>query len=221
MQNTLKSTLNFTDYFCNMFFLQTTAGWFSGIDAFDRKIFFLINNDSSNRFFDAVLPFMRESNFWAPLYLFMLLFAVLNFGKRGWLWFLFAVCTAALTDLVSSHLIKEHIFRLRPCQNPELADRINILANYCPQSSSFTSSHAANHFGLAVFVVLTLRRYTSSWIYLFYAWAFIVCYTQVYVGVHYPLDVISGALVGSLPGYFMARFFNNYAGLLSLQNKSA
>jgi membrane-associated phospholipid phosphatase len=221
MQNTLKSTLNFTDYFYSMFLLQTTANWFSGIDAIDRRIFFLINNDSSNPFFDTVLPFMRESDIWAPLYLFMLIFAVLNFGKKGWLWFLFALCTAAVTDLVSSHLIKEHIFRLRPCQNPALADKINILANYCPQSSSFTSSHAANHFGLAVFIVLTLRKYTSSWVNLFYAWAFIISYAQVYVGVHYPLDVITGGLIGWLLGYFIARFFNNYAGLISLQNKTA
>ncbi len=204
-----------------MFFLQTTANWFSTIEPLDRKLFFLVNNKTSNPFFDAVLPFMREANFWAPLYLFILVFAVLNFGKRGWLWFLFGICTVALTDLISSRLIKENIFRLRPCQNPDLSGNIHILANYCPQSSSFTSSHAANHFGLAVFIILTMRRYTSPWIYLFYAWAFIVCYTQVYVGVHYPFDVFSGALLGSVAGYFMARFFNNYAGLLSLQNKTA
>jgi len=123
--------------------------------------------------------------------------------------------------LVSSHLIKEHIFRLRPCQNPELAQQIRILVNYCPTSSSFTSSHAANHFGLAGFVVLTMRRFTSGRINLFIAWAAIICFAQVYVGVHYPFDVISGGLLGWLLGYIMARFFNNYAGLISLQNKIA
>jgi membrane-associated phospholipid phosphatase len=204
-----------------MFFLQTTASWFSGIEAIDRKLFLIINRDLSNGFFDAVLPFIRESNIWAPLYLFMLVFAVSNFGKRGWLWFLFAICTAALCDLVSSHLIKEHIFRLRPCQNPELAQQMHVLVNYCPTSSSFTSSHAANHFGLAVFVVLTMRRFTPRWINLFYAWAVAICFAQVYVGVHYPFDVISGGLLGWLLGYIMARFFNNYAGLISLQNKTA
>jgi membrane-associated phospholipid phosphatase len=221
MQNTLKSTLNFTDYFYSMFFLQTGANWFTGIDAFDRKLFFLVNNGMANNFFDTAMPFLRESNIWVPLYLFMLVFAAVNFGKRGWLWMLFAICTAAVCDLVSSHLIKEHIFRLRPCQNPALADHIRILANYCPQSSSFTSSHATNHFGLSMFIVATLQAYTSTWIRLFFVWAAIICFSQVYVGVHYPLDVASGALLGCLLGYIFAVFFNNYAGLISLQNKRA
>ena len=204
-----------------MLFLQTAAGWFSGIDAIDRKIFFFVNGQLSNPFLDTVLPYLREATIWTPLYLFMLVFAVSNFGKRGWLWFLYAICTVAICDLVSSHLIKEHIFRLRPCQNPDLSQQIHILVNYCPGSSSFTSSHATNHFGLATFVVLTLRRYTSSWILLFFAWAAIVCFAQVYVGVHYPFDVLSGAILGCLLGYIPARSFNNYVGLISLQNKTA
>lgn len=194
---------------------------FNGIEAADRKVFFFINDRMSNHFFDSVLPFVRESTIWAPLYLFMLVFAVSNFGKRGWLWFLFAICTAALCDLVSSHLIKEHIFRLRPCQDPELADSIHILVNYCPMSSSFTSSHATTHFGLATFIVVTLRRYISGWAYLFLVWAAVISFAQVYVGVHYPFDVVSGGILGGLLGFIVARFFNNDAGLISLQNKIA
>ena len=204
-----------------MFFLQTESALFSGIEATDRKLFFFINDRMSNHFFDSVLPFVRESTIWAPLYLFMLVFAVSNFGKRGWLWFVFAVCTAALCDLVSSHIIKEHIFRLRPCQDPELADQIHILVNYCPVSSSFTSSHATTHFGLAVFIAVTLRRYISRWVYLFLAWAAVISFAQVYVGVHYPFDVVCGAVLGCLLGFIVARFFNNYTGLISLQNKIA
>jgi len=175
----------------------------------------------ANGFFDTVMPFLRESNIWVPLYLFMLVFAVVNFGKRGLLWMLFAICTAALCDMVSSHLIKDHIFRLRPCNNPALADQIRVLVNYRPQSSSFTSSHATNHFGIAMFFVVTLKSYTSPWIRLFFVWAAIVCFSQVYVGVHYPFDVVSGAILGCLLGYIIAVFFNNYAGLISLQNKRA
>ena len=204
-----------------MFFLQTTAGWFTGIEPFDRKLFFLINNNMANGFLDAIMPFLRESNVWVPLYLFLLVFILVNFGKRGWRWILFAACTAAACDLVSSKLIKEHIFRLRPANNPELADHVRSLVNYYPQSSSFTSSHATNHFGLAMFIVLTLQPYTSKWIRLFFLWAAVICFAQVYVGVHYPFDVLSGALLGCGLGYIIALFFNNYAGLVSLQNKRA
>ncbi len=204
-----------------MFFLQTNAHWFSGIAAFDRKLFFFVNGSLANGFFDGLMPFLRESNIWVPLYLFMLVFAAVNFGKRGWWWMLFVICTVGLCDLVSSHLIKEFIFRLRPCQNTALAGHIRILVNYCPRSSSFTSSHATNHFGLAMFFVTTLRAYTSRWIHLFFVWAFIICFAQVYVGVHYPLDVAAGTVLGCGIGYLVAVFFNNYAGLLSLQNKIA
>jgi len=204
-----------------MFFLQTNASWFTGIDAFDRKLFFFVNNSLANNFFDTVMPFLRESNTWIPIYLFMLVFAAVNFGKRGWLWMVFVICTVALCDLVSSHLIKEFIFRVRPCQNPDMAQQIRILVNYCPHSSSFTSSHATNHFGLAMFFVVTLRASTSAWINLFFAWAAIICFAQVYVGVHYPIDVLSGGLIGCGIGYFLGVFFNNYAGLISLQNKKA
>jgi undecaprenyl-diphosphatase len=96
---------------------------------------------------------------------------------------------------------------------------MHYLAHYCPESSSFVSAHATTHFGLAFFVVLTLRSYTSRWIMLFFSWAALISYAQVYVGVHYPFDVLCGALIGSALGYFMARIFNNYVGLISLQHK--
>ena len=202
-----------------MFFLQTTAAWFSHIEPLDRKIFYLVNANGANPFFDTLFPFVRESTFWVPLYLFLLVLVTVNFRQRGWLWFIFFVCTAGLCDMVSSHLIKENIFRLRPCQNPELASRMHYLAHYCPQSSGFVSAHATTHFGLAFFVVLTLQPYTSRWIRLFFAWAAVISYAQVYVGVHYPFDVLCGTLIGCALGYFMARIFNNYVGLISLQHK--
>lgn len=202
-----------------MFLLQTTAPWFSNIEPLDRKIFFLVNVKGSAGFFDTLFVFMREANLWIPLYLFLLVFALVNFGKRGSLWFIFFACTAGLCDLVASHLIKENIFRLRPCQNPEMAYYMRSLAHYCPQSSSFVSAHATSHFGLAFFVVLTLRKYTSGWIRLFFVWAALISYAQVYVGVHYPFDILCGALIGTGLGYFTSRIFNNYVGLISLQHK--
>jgi membrane-associated phospholipid phosphatase len=200
--------------------LQITASWFSFIEPLDRKIFFFINNDLSNGFFDTIFPYIRESNTWVPLYLFMLVFTVTNFGGRGWLWFVFFLCTVGLCDMVSSTLIKQNIYRLRPCNNPEILEHANILANYRPQSSSFTSSHATNHFGMAMFIVATLQRYTSRWLKLFFVWAAFIAFAQVYVGVHYPFDVFCGALLGCVLGYVLAAFFNNYVGLRSLQYKS-
>jgi undecaprenyl-diphosphatase len=84
---------------------------------------------------------------------------------------------------------------------------------YRPQSSSFTSSHAANHFGMAIFLYLTLKNDFGKWPLLFFLWAFSISFAQVYVGVHYPLDVTCGALIGILIGYLCGKSFNRNYGL--------
>jgi len=181
----------------------------------DHWLFARVNQVWTNAAFDTLFPWLREAEIWVPLYLFLWVFITLNFGKKGWLWAIGLIMTAIVGDLVSSHLIKEFIFRLRPCQDPQLADSIRVLASYCPVSSSFTSSHATNHFALATFIFYTLRH-TSRWWRLFFGWAFLISYAQVYVGVHYPLDVTAGALVGCLIGYCTSRLFYLQFGPLPL-----
>jgi membrane-associated phospholipid phosphatase len=85
---------------------------------------------------------------------------------------------------------------------------------YRPRSSSFTSSHAANHFGIAVFCFFTLRQLWGKYVYLFLLWAASICFTQVYVGVHYPLDVFCGGILGSAIGTMTAYFFFRTEGML-------
>jgi undecaprenyl-diphosphatase len=178
---------------------------------YDRNLLRLINNTWQNSFFDWLMPWLRNSLVWAPLYLFLIVFIVINFKKTGWWLVLFAICTIILSDFVSSKLIKENIIRLRPCNDPAIADWVRVLVGYRPQSSSFTSSHAANHFALAMFLFTTLKKYFKKWLALFFIWAFSICYAQVYVGVHYPLDVFAGALIGIVIGYLWGKFFNrNY-----------
>ena len=183
--------------------------FFERVLQFDRDLFFLVNKKWSNPFFDFILPYCRNAVTWIPFYLFMLIFMLLNHKKRGWLWILLAITTAAATDLISSRLIKENIFRVRPCHDL-LLHQVRFLVQYCPQSSSFTSSHAANHFGFSTFIYYTLNRFYGKWVAVVFLWAFIVSYAQVYVGVHYPLDVAGGAVVGIVIGYCTARVFNRF-----------
>ncbi len=176
----------------------------------DKKLFILINNDLTSDFLNTVLPFTRNAIFWIPLYFFLLIFILINFKKSGLFWILAAIATAAATDIVSSHIIKENIMRLRPCQDPAMANQVNFLLNYCPQSSSFTSSHATSHFGFAAFVFFTLRRFFGKWLSFFFLWAGIISYAQIYVGVHYPLDIFCGAIIGSTIGFIAAKIFNRH-----------
>ena len=173
----------------------------------DQTGLFHVNQVWSNKLFDSVFPWLRESAFWLPLYLFFFAFALLNFGKRGAIWVIFFLITVTICDQLSGY-IKHWIQRPRPCNDPLMMQFIRLRLSGCAGGFSFTSSHAANHFGLAMFINLTLRNVTgikTGWLFL---WAFFVCYAQMYVGVHYPLDILGGMLVGLFGGGVSASLFN-------------
>jgi undecaprenyl-diphosphatase len=198
-----------------MIFSEILAGMYipEGIKNLDYFLFSKLNGEWHTPFFDKVIPFIRESYLWLPFYFFLILFTTINFKKRGWYWVLFFILNAMLSDFVSSTLIKDTFIRLRPCHDPALADKIRFLVSYCPVSSSFTSSHAANHFAAAMFIFTTFKKAVSpKWGYIF-LWAFFISYAQVYVGVHFPVDIFCGAIVGLVLGYFPAKIFNNKIGL--------
>lgn len=179
----------------------------------DQAIFEIINGKWHVTWMDTLMPFLRNSQIWIPLYAFLVLFVLLNFKKnRGW-WMLFFAIVPVIGDFISSDLIKNNFHRLRPCNDPQLADRVRFLLVYRPQSSSFTSSHATNHFAMAAFFFYTLKPTIKNYAYLFFVWAFTICYAQIYVGVHYPLDIICGAVLGFYIGYFISLRYNKHFGL--------
>lgn len=196
-------------------FLNPMLHWVISID---KRLFILINGVLTNSFFDSIFPVWREAQTWYPLYLFLLVFTIINFGKKaGWLLFFF-VLTIAICDQLSSGIIKDWVARPRPCSTPDLAGHVRLLLNRCPGSGSFTSSHATNHFGMAVFIIHTFKNFLQKEKYALYLWAASICYAQVYVGVHYPLDVIGGALLGSLIGYGTSAFYVSRFGTPGSEN---
>lgn len=130
---------------------------------------------------------------------------------------MFTVITITLSDQLSSTLIKYHVNRLRPCQDPAMEGHVRMLLNHCSGGPSFTSSHATNHFAAAVFLFIILKPYLKNWAYLFFFWAASISYGQVYVGVHYPLDIFCGAIVGSIIGFITASVFTKWVGLGELK----
>lgn len=171
-----------------------------------------INRDWHAGWFDPVALLVRESLFHVPFYVFLAWFMVQNFGAKGAWWVVAALAMAGVSDLLSAQVVKELIYRPRPCRDVVMAHQIRFLARYCGENSSFVSSHASNHFAAATFIFYTLKDFGKGWK-LVFLWAALVAYAQVYVGVHYPADVIAGALLGSLVGYWAAAFFNRRIGL--------
>jgi undecaprenyl-diphosphatase len=173
----------------------------------DQALFELINTKWTNSFFDRIMPWMRTSEHWIPLYVFLLGFLFYKWGWKAWKWVVTVAVTIALTDQVSSFIFKPLIHRLRPCADPAMVGQVKLLIGACPTSFSFTSSHAANHFSLAILVFMTLQPLLKKYTYLFFLWAGLISYAQIYVGVHYPLDVIAGTLIGITIGYLFSKIY--------------
>ncbi len=175
----------------------------------DEALLKHINSEWHNSFLDSLLPLLRNQNTWVPLYLFLLLFVAFNYKNTRWWWIAFAISTVIISNFISSGLIKQNILRLRPCNDPTLESWIRLFKGiYLPQSSSFVSAHAANHFAMAMFFYTTLKKEFKTWPLVFFVWAFGISYAQIYIGVHYPTDILGGAIIGLVVGNFTGQHFN-------------
>jgi membrane-associated phospholipid phosphatase len=165
----------------------------------DYALMLQLNRKMTHPVLDDLFLFLRESIFHVPLYVFIILYSFQIFGKKAIWWVLGAISLVAFCDLLSSQIIKSYFDRPRPCRDPFMAGQIRFIAQYCGANGSFTSSHAVNHFAFATYVVSTMKG-ISKWFNCLFVWAFAIAYAQVYVGVHYPSDVMAGAVLGIVFG---------------------
>ncbi len=173
----------------------------------DQALFSKINGQWTSSLADHIMPWLRTSNNWYPMYAAILAYLFLKWGKNAWKWILLLAVNIAITDQISSSFFKPFVHRLRPCADPAIMHQSRLLLEHCSGGFSFTSSHAANHFGLAMFVFMTLQPIFKKYTFLFFVWAASIAYAQVYVGVHYPLDIFAGSLIGLIVGYLMGKLF--------------
>jgi membrane-associated phospholipid phosphatase len=172
----------------------------------DRHLFHFINHDLGNAFFDLLMPVLRNRLVWIPLYVFIFVFCLWRYKKPGAIIIILLALTFGVADFGSATTIKSFYQRVRPCNDPAMAATI-VRRVDCGPGFSFPSTHASDHFAIAVFLIIVFYR-RHKWILpAGLIWAAAISFAQVYVGVHYPIDVTAGAIYGSLVGLLFGWMF--------------
>lgn len=161
--------------------------------AWDTNLLVAINSIHTP-FLDSFMLAYSDKITWLPFYAAMIYLIVRTWKKDAW-WIIpaFVLCIV-LSDQISSSLIKHWVQRLRPSQEPVLQQIVHIVNQYRGGKYGFVSSHAANSMGFALLSSLLLRKRVYTLV--VFAWAVLTCYSRMYLGVHYPLDILGGTLVG-------------------------
>lgn len=168
--------------------LETLNNW-------DTQLFLFFNGMHSP-FWDSVMWWVSGKLNWIPLYILILGYLGFTFRWKA-LWILLGVTVLiTMSDQSSVHLFKEVFERLRPCHQSHLAGMVHLVNDHCGGQFGFVSSHASNHFAIAFFTALWIRK---RWYRIaILAWAGLVSYSRIYLGVHFPGDILGGAILGIL-----------------------
>jgi undecaprenyl-diphosphatase len=158
----------------------------------DKWLFSLINGEFVNSFFDRFFTLITLQRNWLLLYLVLGIWLLIKGGKRGRFAVIFLALTILAADQFSSNFLKYAVERIRPCND---IIQVRLLID-CGPGFSFPSSHAVNSFAAAVL----LSRFYRENRYFFYIFAGLIAYSRVYVGVHYPFDVLAGIIIGIIIG---------------------
>ncbi len=164
----------------------------------DKDLFHFINHNFANETLDAVMCFVSQRWSWLALYTIVVGVIIYVFRKKSWIILLSVGILVATTDLISYRVFKKQVERYRPCRKEAMLEfEVRQLPCATCSEYGFVSSHAANSFAIAVFVGLLFYKKSKWWIAGGLLWAFVISISRVYLGVHYPLDVLGGAILGT------------------------
>ena len=169
---------------------------------------FLFLNGLHHDWLDPVMTFISGKITWAPFYLVLLFLIIKNYRKKSIVIIIGIILLIICSDQISSSVFKPIFERPRPCHNETIKDLVYLPNGHCGGAYGFISSHACNTFALAAFITHFLKTYYRKIAWVMFVWAAMVAYSRIYMGVHYPGDVIVGAIVGILVGIFISKTYD-------------
>ena len=179
---------------------------FEQIRKLDEEILLFINSHH-NSFLDSLMWFASGKWNWLPLYAFIIILLIIKFKKSAWLMILLIIPLIIASDQLSSGLLKPLTQRFRPSHEPGLENLLHYVNKYRGGLYSFPSSHACNFFAGVSYACLAVAKKIKWLPYLLFPVALLACYSRMYLGVHYPSDILGGALLGAFLGWIFSKIF--------------
>ena len=176
------------------------------IVSLDVKLFIFLNSLGSETF-DGFWLIITKQTSWTPLFLVLLYFIFKELGTNKTLFLMLFVAILVLFTDQTANLFKNGFQRLRPCNNPEINSFIRTLQPSV--SFSLFSAHAANTMAVATFLYLIFKR-NFKYLWLLFLWPIIFAYSRIYIGLHYPLDIITGYIFGATYGFVCYKIYVKY-----------
>ncbi len=167
----------------------------------------LFINHLNNPVLDFIFYWISDKWVWIPFYAFLAFKVYKNNPGHFFIVLVFIAAAITLSDQISSSVIKVNTMRLRPCHDPTIASQVHLVNNYCGGQFGFVSSHAANVFALTSFLAILFRPKYRLLMKCLWIWAIVVSFSRIYLGVHFPGDVIGGAFLGILIGWLLGRIY--------------
>ena len=173
----------------------------------DETLFLFLNGLHSD-VFDFIMYWITLQETWYPFYLLLIIWMVWRFKVKAIIPIIIIILAITISDQFTSSFMKPFFERLRPCHEPSIAQMVHLVDG-CGGLYGFASSHASNSFALATLLFL-LFRHTLKYTSLFFVWAAAVAYSRVYVGVHYPGDILVGGVLGYIIGISLFYLYSKF-----------